>query len=140
MNHSVARVESERASIYLQQLCKHFAHKRPVEFTPERGQISLAAGMCRLEASGGVLTIRAEAEDAEKLIAVAGRDRQASRALCVPQSRHPRLARRGDLGQRLSIVQQEMAGLAAGHSRFESEAVMRAFTGRPSGNRTGSGR
>jgi hypothetical protein len=67
MNHSVARVESERASIYLQQLCKHFAHKRPVEFTPERGQISLSAGLCRLEAAGGVLTIRAEAEDAATL-------------------------------------------------------------------------
>ncbi len=67
MNHSVARVESERASIYLQQLCKHFAHKRPVEFTPERGQIALGAGMCRLEAADGVLTIRAEAENAEKL-------------------------------------------------------------------------
>jgi len=67
MNHSIARVESERASIYLQQLCKHFAHKRPVEFTPERGQIALAAGVCRLDATGGVLTIRAEAEDADKL-------------------------------------------------------------------------
>jgi hypothetical protein len=67
MNHSVARVESERASIYLQQLCKHFAHKRPVEFTPERGQIALSAGICRLDAAGGVLTIRAEADDADKL-------------------------------------------------------------------------
>jgi len=68
MNQSVARVESERASIYLQQLCKHFAHKRPVEFTPERGRISLSAGICRLDASGGVLTIRAEAETAETLV------------------------------------------------------------------------
>ena len=67
MNNSVARVETERASIYLQQLCKHFAHKRPVEFTPEKGQISLGAGVCRLEAADGVLTIRAEAEDAERL-------------------------------------------------------------------------
>ncbi len=67
MNHSIARVESERASIYLQQLCKHFAHKRPVEFTPARGQIALGAGMCRLDATGGTLTIRAEAEDADKL-------------------------------------------------------------------------
>jgi hypothetical protein len=68
MNHSVARVESERASIYLQQLCKHFAHKRPVEFTPEQGQISLGAGMCRLDAANGVLTIRAEADDPERLV------------------------------------------------------------------------
>jgi hypothetical protein len=67
MNHSIARVETDRASIYLQQLCKHFAHKRPVEFTPEAGRIELSAGICRLEASGGVLTIRAEAGDAEAL-------------------------------------------------------------------------
>src|SRR5690242_14762107 len=67
MNHSVTRVETERASIYLQQLCKHFAHKRPVEFTPEKGQIALSAGMCRLTATDGVLTIRAEAEDAGRL-------------------------------------------------------------------------
>ena len=67
MNHSVARVETERASIYLQQLCKHFAHKRPVEFTPEQGRIALASGTCRLEAADGVLTIRAEAEDAGQL-------------------------------------------------------------------------
>jgi hypothetical protein len=67
MNHSVARVETERASIYLQQLCKHFAHKRPVEFTPEKGQISLSAGICRLDAADGVLTIRAEAEGAGQL-------------------------------------------------------------------------
>ena len=67
MNHSIARVETDRASIYLQQLCKHFAHKRPVEFTPETGRIELSAGICRLEAAGGVLTIRAEAEGAEAL-------------------------------------------------------------------------
>jgi hypothetical protein len=63
MNHSVAKIESERASIYLQQLCKHFAHKLPVEFTPERGQITFSAGTCRLEAKDNVLTITAEAED-----------------------------------------------------------------------------
>jgi hypothetical protein len=63
MNQSVAKIESERASIYLQQLCKHFAHKLPVEFTPESGQITFSAGICRLEAKDGVLTLRTEAED-----------------------------------------------------------------------------
>jgi len=63
MNQSVAKIESDRASIYLQQLCKHFAHKLPVEFTPERGQIAFSAGTCRLEAADGVLTIWADAED-----------------------------------------------------------------------------
>lgn len=67
MKHSTAQVESERASIYLQQLCKHFAHKMAVEFTPERGVIPFSVGTCRLEAAGNILTMRAEAEDAERL-------------------------------------------------------------------------
>ena len=67
MNHSIARVATERASIYLQQLCKHFAHKLPVEFTPERGEIRFSIGTCRLEAQGNVLTLRGEAADAATL-------------------------------------------------------------------------
>jgi hypothetical protein len=67
MKHSTAQVESERASIYLQQLCKHFAHKLAVEFTPERGMIPFSVGTCRLEAVGNILTLRAEAEDDERL-------------------------------------------------------------------------
>ncbi len=67
MNHSVARVETERASIYLQQLCKHFAHKLPVSFTPEQGQIVFSVGTCRLEAGNGILTLKAEAEDTDRL-------------------------------------------------------------------------
>lgn len=70
MRQSVARVETERASIHLQQLCKHFAHRRPVTFTPEQGRIEFAAGVCALEAKDGVLTLVAEAEDAERLAQV----------------------------------------------------------------------
>jgi len=67
MHHSIARVQTERASIYLQQLCKHFAHKLPVEFTPEKGQIAFSLGTCRLEAANGTLTLKAEADDDAKL-------------------------------------------------------------------------
>lgn len=68
MNRSVAEVKSERASIYLQQLCKHFAHKIPVEFTPESGRITFPeTGTCRLAAADGLLTLEAEAEDAARL-------------------------------------------------------------------------
>lgn len=67
MRQSIARVETERASIHLQQLCKHFAHKRPVTFTPEQGRIKFAIGTCRLEAANGVLTLTAEAEDDDQL-------------------------------------------------------------------------
>jgi hypothetical protein len=63
MKHSIARVATERASIYLQQLCKHFAHKLPVEFTPERGEIRFSIGTCRIEAVGDILTLRTEAAD-----------------------------------------------------------------------------
>jgi DNA-binding PadR family transcriptional regulator len=67
MLHTIARIPSERASIYLQQLCKHFAHKAPVEFTPEKGQITFASGICRLTAKDHVLTLMADAEDQEKM-------------------------------------------------------------------------
>jgi len=55
MNCSEARITTEQASIYLQQLCKHFAHRLLVEFTPERGQITFSIGTCRLTADSGVL-------------------------------------------------------------------------------------
>ena len=60
MNHSVAEITTERASIYLQQLCKHFAHKLAVEFTPEQGVIPFSMGTCRLEAVGDKLTLKVE--------------------------------------------------------------------------------
>ena len=47
---SSAFIETEHASRYLQQLCKHFAHKRPVEFDPSAGHIAFDIGDCRLSA------------------------------------------------------------------------------------------
>ncbi|NVO14867.1 MAG: DUF2218 domain-containing protein [Rhodoplanes sp.] len=67
MTRSTARLATDRASTYLQQLCKHFAHKLPVEVTPEAGRITFTIGVCRLAASDGLLTLRVEAEDAARL-------------------------------------------------------------------------
>lgn len=39
-----ADVPTKSASRYLQQLCKHWAHKMPVEFTPEAGTINFPSG------------------------------------------------------------------------------------------------
>jgi hypothetical protein len=50
MSRSIARIETEHASLYLQQLCKHFAHKLSVEFTPSQGRIPFTAGACVLAA------------------------------------------------------------------------------------------
>ena len=36
--------ETPNASKYLQQLCKHFAHKVPVDYDAERGEASLPPG------------------------------------------------------------------------------------------------
>jgi hypothetical protein len=54
---SHADVRTEMASRYLQQLCKHFGHKIPVEFTPEAGTIRFEIGACALKASGDVLAL-----------------------------------------------------------------------------------
>lgn len=72
MNQSVAEIATDRASIYLQQLCKHFAHKLPVTFTPEQGTIPFSVGTCRLEAGGGTLTLRVAAETPELVVQVEG--------------------------------------------------------------------
>jgi uncharacterized protein len=72
MKYAIARIDTDRASSYLQQLCKHFAHKLPVEFTPEKGAITFSIGTCRLEANDRVLTLRAEAADDGSLTQLQG--------------------------------------------------------------------
>lgn len=64
---STSEIQSQRASIYLQQLCKHFAHKLPVTYGPESGEIKFSIGTCRLSATAERLELRAEAGDATRL-------------------------------------------------------------------------
>lgn len=57
------------ASKYLQQLCKHFAHKTEVDFTETEGAITFGLGIARLRATDSLLTCAFDltnAEDAEK--------------------------------------------------------------------------
>jgi uncharacterized protein len=65
--HCVADVATSHASRYLQQLCKHFAHKRPVTFDPQAGQISFSSGECRLAADEGALKLSLTSPDADQL-------------------------------------------------------------------------
>ena len=67
MHQAEAQVATDRASIHLQQLCKHFAHKLQVQFTPNEGRIKFGAGTCRLTAGDHILTLRVGAEDAVQL-------------------------------------------------------------------------
>lgn len=64
---STAEIQTEHASKYLQQLCKHFAHKRPVTFDEQAGTISLMSGDCHLRAAGPQLQITVAAPEAEQL-------------------------------------------------------------------------
>jgi hypothetical protein len=60
---SVAEIATPNAGRYLQQLCKHFRHKRPVTFDEWSGQIGFSAGECRLDAHKGVLRLSLTAPD-----------------------------------------------------------------------------
>ena len=70
-----AKIPTERASRYLNQLCRHVdkaAHRQPqmqahVEWSADRGVIDFDWGRCTLHADPGVLTLRAEASDEEAL-------------------------------------------------------------------------
>ena len=61
---SKTRIQTQSASRYLQQLCKHWSHKFDVEFTPERGRVPFADDRaCTFEAEGETLTMTVEAPD-----------------------------------------------------------------------------
>lgn len=64
---STATVSTASASRYLQQLCKHFAHKLQVDFTPQAGRIAFSSGTCDLAADGANLTMIVRAAGAEEL-------------------------------------------------------------------------
>jgi len=57
------RVPTQSASRYLQQLCKHWAHKMDVSFTPQEGTVPFKDGLCRFNADEGGLSIHIEAAD-----------------------------------------------------------------------------
>ena len=57
-----AKFTTERASGYLQQLCKHFGHKIEVQFDPKAGLIKFPFGLCDLTAEQGVLDLTVSSE------------------------------------------------------------------------------
>ena len=65
---STARYPTPHASKYLQQLCKHFAHKVAVDFDDRQGTAALLSGPAELAAEAEALTIRVTAEDMKGLI------------------------------------------------------------------------
>ncbi|WP_238368647.1 DUF2218 domain-containing protein [Mesobacterium pallidum] len=57
------RFDTEHGSRYLQQLCKHFAHKIEVSFDAHDGTLALMTGPVRLHADDTGLVAEVTAED-----------------------------------------------------------------------------
>ncbi|MGH1414412.1 MAG: DUF2218 domain-containing protein [Pelagimonas sp.] len=59
--------ETPNASKYLQQLCKHFAHKIEVTFSETEGSCAFPMGTAQLRASNDRLNISFELADSDKV-------------------------------------------------------------------------
>lgn len=61
---SIASVPTASGSRYLQQLCKHWAHKMPVEFDAGQGRVSFPSGaVAIMTAVPDALQVRIETPD-----------------------------------------------------------------------------
>lgn len=67
MIRSTGTLTSPKASQYLQQLCKHFAHKTDVSFDAHQGSIALRGGPATLTASADRLVATVTAPDLDAL-------------------------------------------------------------------------
>jgi hypothetical protein len=64
MPASEANISTASANKYLQQLCKHWSHKFPVEFTPDNGRVRFADNRsCDFIATPDALVLRVQAPD-----------------------------------------------------------------------------
>lgn len=72
MPSSEARIPTEHASKYLQQLCKHFGHKIPATFDADKGHLTFEMGTTALAAEPDVLVLHNEAPDAVGLTRLEG--------------------------------------------------------------------
>ncbi len=59
----VSEAETPSASKYLQQLCKHFAHKVPSTWSTEAGAVEFPFGHCEMQAADHRLSIRCSTPD-----------------------------------------------------------------------------
>lgn len=64
---STTTVTTQKASGYLQQLCKHFGHKIEVVFSAEKGSLTFGTCHAELEAQPEGLVMRVFAENQEDI-------------------------------------------------------------------------
>ncbi|MCG7392847.1 DUF2218 domain-containing protein [Microvirga sp. ACRRW] len=63
MPHSQAHVQTTKASRYLVQLCKHFAHKIEVEYDTQKGHATFPWGTCTMQAEENQLILQCMGAD-----------------------------------------------------------------------------
>ncbi|GAB4361073.1 MAG: DUF2218 domain-containing protein [Oricola sp.] len=63
MQKATACFRTKHGRKYLVQLCKHFAHRVEVEYTPERGRCVLSPGQADMVANDDGITFVVSAED-----------------------------------------------------------------------------
>lgn len=71
MTTITARYETPMASRYLQQLCKHFDHKAPAEWSETAGHVTFEPGTCAMSADDQALEMSLSAaghDDLQRLI------------------------------------------------------------------------
>ncbi len=62
---TTAVIRTEFASKYMQQLCKHFAHKVTAEYDAHKAFVELPPGPCRMNAEGDALMVHCQSESAK---------------------------------------------------------------------------
>ena len=76
MSISRGHVKTQSASKYLQQLCKHWSHKLPVEFNPHLGVVTFEKARVTFDAADDALAIEIaspEPDEAERMQGVVAR-------------------------------------------------------------------
>lgn len=66
-NELRAMVTCERPSRLITRLCKHWAHKFPVRFDEQEGEIELSIGRCHLSVAESGLAVALGADSCESL-------------------------------------------------------------------------
>lgn len=68
MQVTTARYATRHGSKYLQQLCKHFAHKVELTYDETSASVPLPPGHVTMAADAEALTVRIEAADIKSMI------------------------------------------------------------------------
>jgi hypothetical protein len=67
MTISSANVATPNASVLIRRLCKHWAHKYPVTYDEQQGDVQLSKGRCVFQVIDELLHVRVEAASDDDL-------------------------------------------------------------------------